>query len=98
MRAKTPTRIHVRRLLLMPKLKPVPSVLILSSTRASTGLDAPMTHAAERSAAPIPAPEKGTGFASDEHLTLPLPVLIRGRPATTHSRLGTTCHWSSCNQ
>jgi len=65
MRPKTPSRIHPSRLLLSPRLSPVPSVDIRSSTSASAGDDVVIALAAARSddAAP-PAGDDDAGAAS----------------------------------
>ena len=77
MSAKTPSKIHPRTLLLSPRLSPVPSVLILSSTKASTGLDTLITLAADSIEAPAP-------FATDEeeHLVFPPFAPKFGKPRT----------------
>ena len=84
MRPKTPNRIHPRRLLLKPNGSPVPSVLILSSTRAMAGLDIVAAHAAASSDALIPTfvlLSCFEGFSSIEHLTFPF-TAIAGNPRT----------------
>lgn len=75
MRPNTPTMIQPRRLLLNPAGRPVPSVLILSSTRAMAGLDMVAALAAAISDAPMLIFESLScteGFPSTEHLTLPI--------------------------
>eukprot|EP00268_Persea_americana_P017814 TRINITY_DN1865_c0_g1_i1.p2 TRINITY_DN1865_c0_g1~~TRINITY_DN1865_c0_g1_i1.p2 ORF type:complete len:124 (+),score=29.90 TRINITY_DN1865_c0_g1_i1:394-765(+) len=82
MRPNTPKRIHPRTLLLTPKLSPVPSVLILSSTKANAGLDAVTAHTAAVSDAPMPTfllVLHVEGFSSEEQLTLPF-LAIAGKP------------------
>lgn len=82
MSPNTPNRIHPSRLLLNPNGSPVPSVVILSSTRDMAGLDMVAAHRAATSDALMPTLEAfagSEGFPSAEHLTLPF-IAIAGNP------------------
>jgi hypothetical protein len=82
MKANTPNRIQTRRLLLKPKGSPVPSVDILSSTRAKAGLDMVAAHTAAINDALIPLLFSSTvGFPSMEQLTFPF-FAIAGKPGS----------------
>ncbi|KAF7818390.1 hypothetical protein G2W53_023845 [Senna tora] len=94
MRANTAKRIQPRRLLLRPKGSPVPSVLILSSTRAMAGLDRVAAAAAIKDA-PIPMLVFDPLF-SMQHLTLPT-LPFAGSPVLyldNHLKLSIDCMWN----
>jgi hypothetical protein len=83
MRANTPSRIHPRRLLLRPRLSPVPSVDIRSSTSASAGDAAVTALAAASSDAPwaVAGADGSMPFFEAPQRTFSALALSRGSPA-----------------
>ncbi|WP_237740254.1 hypothetical protein, partial [Vibrio vulnificus] len=75
-----PSNIQPRKLLLTPKLNPVPSVLILSSTNASAGPVAPIILVATIAAIDLLIFLFVAGFPSDEHRIAPPRARICDNP------------------